>query len=95
MIVVRCYLEDDGRAWFLLQDAAAAERLEGGVGVVQQVGVVVDQQRLHVVEDEAKLVGMLDRVQAGLVLGQQGRGQAAHAGGVEHFAHLEERRYGH
>lgn len=82
------YLEDDGRAWLLLQDAAGAERLEGRVGVVQQVGVVVDQQRLHVVEDEAKLVRVLHRVQARVVLGHQGGGEAAHAGGVQHFAHL-------
>lgn len=92
--MVSCYLENDGRAWFLLQDAAVAEGLEGRVGVVQQVGVVVDQQRLHVVEDEAKFVGMLHRVQARVVLGHEGGGEAAHAGGVQYFTHLGNRRNG-
>lgn len=83
------HLENDGGAWFLLQDAAAAEGLKVGVGVVEEVGVVVDQQRLHVVEDEAKLVCMLDGVQAWVVLHRQGGGEAAHAGHVQHFTNLE------
>lgn len=91
-VFVPYYLEDDGRAWFLLQDAAAAEGLEGRVGVVQQVGVVVDQQRLDVVEDEAKFVRVLHRVQARVVLSHQGGGEAAHAGGVQYFTHLGKRR---
>lgn len=76
------YLEDDGGAWFLLHHPVGAEGLEERVGVVQEVGVVVDQQGLHVVEDEAELVGVLHRVQAGAVLGGQGRSEAAHGGGV-------------
>lgn len=86
------YLEDDGRAGFLLQDPGGAERLEVRVGVVQQVGVVVDEQRLHVVEDEAELVGVLHRVQARVVLGHEGGGEAAHAGGVQHFTHLRRKK---
>lgn len=83
------YLENDGRAWFLLQDTGAAERLKVRVGVVEQVGVVVDQQRLDVVEDEAKLVRMLHGVQPWVVLHRQGGGEAAHAGHVQHFTDLE------
>lgn len=86
------YLEDDGRAGFLLQDPGGAERLEVRVGVVQEVGVVVDEQRLHVVEDEAELVGVLHRVQARVVLGHEGGGEAAHAGGVQHFTHLRRKK---
>ena len=76
------YLEDDGRARLLLHHPVGAEGLEEGVGVVQEVGVVVDQQGLHVVEDEAKLVGVLHRVETGAVFSRQGRGEAAHGGGV-------------
>lgn len=75
----------------MLQDTAAAEGLKVRVGVVEEVGVVVDQQRLHVVEDEAKLVCVLHRVQAWVVLHRQGGGEAAHAGHVQHFADLESR----
>lgn len=82
------YLEDDGGARFLLQDARGAERLEGGVGVVDEVGVVVEEQRLHVVEDEAELVGTLHCVQSGPVFQGEGRGQARHGGRVQHFTHL-------
>lgn len=53
------YLENDGRAWFLLQDTSGAEGLKVRVWVVEEVGVVVDQQRLDVVEDEPELVGVL------------------------------------
>lgn len=84
------HLENDGRARFLLQDAGGAQGLEVRVGVVEEVGVVVDQQRLDVVEDEAELIGVLHRVQAWMVLGHQGGGEAAHAGGVQYFTHLGE-----
>lgn len=83
------YLQNNGRARFLLQDTGGAERLKGRVGVVQEVGVVVDQKRLHVVENEAKLIRVLHRVHAWMVLRHQGRSEAAHTGGVQHFTHLE------
>lgn len=82
------YLEDDGWSWLLLQDPGGAEGLEVRVWVVEEVGVVVDQQRLDVVEDEAELVGVLHRVQARVVLRHQGGSEAAHARGVQHFTHL-------
>lgn len=82
------YLENDGGARFLLQDTVGAERLKVRVWVVEEVGVVVDQQRLDVVEDEPELVGVLYRVQTGKVLCHQGGSEAAHAGGVQHFTHL-------
>lgn len=82
------YLEDDGGSWLLLQDPGGAEGLEVRVWVVEEVGVVVDQQRLDVVEDEAELVGVLHRVQARVVLRHQGGSEAAHARGVQHFTHL-------
>lgn len=83
------YLENDGRAWFLFQDAGAAEGLKVRIGVVEEVGVVVDQQGLDVVEDEAKLVCVLHCVQAWMVLDHQGGGEAAHTGHVQHFTNLE------
>lgn len=82
------YLEDDGGSWLLLQDPGGAEGLEVRVWVVEEVGVVVDQQRLDVVEDEAELVGVLHRVQARVVLRHQGGSEAAHARGVQHFTNL-------
>lgn len=82
------HLENDGRAGFLLQDTGSAEWLEVGVGVVKEVGVVVDQQCLDVVEDEAKFIRMLHRVQAWVVLCHQGGSEAAHAGCVQYLTHL-------
>lgn len=73
----------------MLQDTRAAQGLKIRIGVVEEVGVVVDQQRLDVVEDEAKLVGMLHSVQPRVVLHRQGGGEAAHAGHVQHFTNLE------
>lgn len=72
----------------MLQDTSGAEGLKIRVGVVEEVGVVVDQQRLDVVEDEPKLVRVLHRVQTWVVLGHQGGSEAAHAGGVQDFTHL-------
>lgn len=82
------YLENDGRAGFLLQDTGSAEWLEVRVGVVEEVGVVVDQQCLDIVEDEAKFIRVLHRVQAWVVLCHQGGSEAAHAGCVQHLTHL-------
>lgn len=73
----------------MFQDTGAAEGLKVRIGVVEEVGVVVDQQRLDVVEDEAKLICMLHRVQPWMVLDRQGGGEAAHAGHVQHFTDLE------
>lgn len=83
------YLENDGGSWFLLQDTGGAERFKIRVRVVEEVGIIVDQQRLHVVEDESKLVRMLHRVQTWMVLRHQGGSKAAHAGSVQYFTHLE------
>lgn len=82
------YLENDGRAWFLLEDTSGAERLKVWVWVVEEVGVVVDQQRLDVVEDEPKLVCVFHCVQTWMVLYHQGGSKAAHTGGVQYFTHL-------
>lgn len=73
----------------MFQDTGAAEGLKVRIGVVEEVGVVVDQQRLDVVEDEAKLVCMLHCVQPWMVLDGQGGGEAAHTGHVQHFTNLE------
>lgn len=83
------YLENDGWAWFLLQDTRGAEGLKVRVWVVEEVGVVVDQQRLDVVEDEPELICVLHRVQTWMVLCHQGGSKAAHTGGVQYFTHLE------
>lgn len=72
----------------MLQHTSGAQGLKVRIWVVQQVGVVVDQQRLDVVENEPKLVCVLNCVQAGMVLCQEGRSQAAHTGGVQDFTHL-------
>lgn len=37
------YLENDWRAWLLLQDPSSAEGFKVRVWIVEQVGVVVDQ----------------------------------------------------
>lgn len=72
----------------MLQDTCGAEGLKIRVGVVEEVGVVVDEQRLDVVEDEAELVCVFDRVQARLVLHHEGGSKAAHGGGVQHLTDL-------
>lgn len=82
------YLENDGWAWLLLQDTSGAEGLKVRVRVVKEVGVVVDQQRLDVVEDEPKLVRVLHCVQTRMVLCNQGGSEAAHTGGVQYFTNL-------
>lgn len=82
------YLQDDGGSWLLIQDAGRAEQLEGGVGVVDELGVVVNQQGLDVVKDEPKLVRPLHGVQAGPVVRGQGGCQAGQGGGVDNFTHL-------
>lgn len=53
------YLQNNRRAWFLLQDSVGIERFKVRVWVVQEVSVVVNQKSLHVIEDEAKLICML------------------------------------
>lgn len=72
----------------MLQDTRGAEGLKVRVWVVEEVGVVVDQQCLDVVEDEPKLVRVLHRVQTWKVLCNQGGSEAAHTGGVQYFTHL-------
>ncbi len=72
----------------MLQDTTGAEGLKVRIWVVEEVGVVVDQQRLDVVEDEPKLVCVLHCVQTWMVLCHQGGSEAAHSGGVQYFTHL-------
>lgn len=72
----------------MLQDTGGAQGLKVRVGVVEEVGVVEDQQRLDVVEDEPELVRVLHRVQARMVFRHQGGGEAAHARGVQDFTDL-------
>lgn len=72
----------------MIQDTGRAEQLEGGVGVVDELGVVVNQQGLDVVKDEPKLVRPLHGVQAGPVVRGQGGCQAGQGGGVDNFTHL-------
>jgi len=85
------YLQYDGRARLLLQHPGRAQEFKRRVGVVDELGVVVDQQVLDVVEDEAKLVRPLDGVQAGPVLGGEGGGEAGQRRGVHHLADLRGR----
>lgn len=72
----------------MVQDSSRAEQFKGWVGVVDELGVVVNQQGLDVVKDKSKLVWPLHGVQAGpIVRGQRGC-QAGQGGGVHNFAHL-------
>ena len=82
------YLEYDGRAGFLLQDPGQAEGLQVGVGVIDEAGIVVGQQGLDVVEDEAELVHVLHRLLVCRVFRLQRGGKAADGRGVQHLAHL-------
>lgn len=83
------YFEYDGSSRFLLQYARQAERLQVRVWVIHKAGIVVGEQSLHVVEDEAKLVHVFDGLLVGCVLGLQGRCETADGGGVQHLTHLE------
>lgn len=72
----------------MLQDTSGAQGLKVRIWVVEEVGVVVDQQRLDIVEDEPKLVCMFYCVQTWEVLCHQGWSVAAHTGCVQYFTHL-------
>lgn len=85
------HFEYDGSSWFLLQHTRQAEGLQVGVGVVDEAGVVVGEQSLDVVEDEAELVHVFDRLLVGGLLRFQRGGEAADGGRVQHFAHLAQR----
>lgn len=83
------YFEYNRSTRFLLQNTWQTERLQVRVGVVDKACVVVSQQSLDVVEDEAKLVHVFDRLLVCGVLWLQRGGETADGGCVEHFAHLE------
>lgn len=83
------YFEYNRSARFLLQDAGQTEGLQVRVGVVDEACVVVGEQSLDVVEDEAELVHVFDRLLVCGVLRLQRGGEAADGGCVQHFAHLE------
>lgn len=40
----------------MIQDSSGAEQFKGWVGVVDELGVIVNEQRLDVIEDESKLI---------------------------------------
>lgn len=82
------HLQDDGRSWLLIQDSRRAEQFKGGVGVVDELGVVVNQQGLDVVKDKSELIWPLHRVQAWPVVRGQRGCQAGQGGGVHNFTHL-------
>lgn len=83
------YFEYDRGAGFLLQHAGQTQGLQVRVGVVHKAAVAVREQGLDVVEDEAELVHVFDRLLVGRVVCLQGRGEAADGGRVQHLAHLE------
>lgn len=87
-VLVLIYLQNNGRSRLELLHSRCTERLEYGVGVIQEVDVLESQHSLHVVEDEAKLVRFLHH----LLLPAQATGQcwglAQHRGGTEHLAKL-------
>lgn len=86
------YFEYNRGARFLLQHARQTEGLQVRVGVVDKAGVAVREQGLDVVEDEAELVHVFDRLLVCRVVCLQRRGEAADGGRVQHFAHLERNR---
>lgn len=82
------YLQNDGGSRLLIQDSCRTEQFKGRVRVVDELGVVVNEQGLYIVEDKAKLVWPLHSIQAwAVVRGERGR-QAGEGGGVYSFAHL-------
>lgn len=82
------YFEYDRSSGLLLQHTRQAEGLQVRVGVVDEAGVVVGEQSLDVVEDEAELVHVFDRLLIGRLLGFQRGGEAADGGRVQHLANL-------
>lgn len=67
------YLQDDGGSWLLIQDSSRAEQFEGWVGVVDELGVIVNKQGLDIIEDKSKLVWTFHSVKARpVVRGQRG-----------------------
>lgn len=83
------YLQNDGGSRLLIQDPSGAEQFKGRVGVVDELGVVVNQQGLDIVKDESKLVRPFHGVQARPVVRGQGGCQAGQGGGVHNLAHLK------
>lgn len=83
------YFEYDWSSRFLFQDPGQTEGLQVRVGVVDEARVVVGEQSLDVVEDEAELIHVFDRLLVCSVLCLQRGGEAADGGCVQHFAHLE------
>lgn len=72
----RSYLQDDGGSRLLIQDSGGAEQFKGGVGVVDELGVIVNEQGLDVIKDESKLVWPFHGVQAWPVVRGEGGCQA-------------------
>lgn len=82
------YLQNDGGSWLLIQDSSGAEQLKGWVGVVDELGIVVNEQGLDVVKDKSKFIWPFHSVQAWPVVSGQRGCQAGEGGGVHNFTHL-------
>lgn len=83
------YFEYDRSSRFLFQNPRQAQWLQVRVGVVDETRVVVSEQSLDVVEDEAELIHMFNRLLLCDVICLQRGGEAADGGCVHDFAHLE------
>lgn len=87
--VISTYFEYDGSSRLLLQNTGEAEGLQVWVRVVDEAGVAVGEQSLHIVEDEAKLIHVLYCLLVCGVLCLQRGCEATNGGGVQNFTHLE------
>lgn len=83
------HLQYDGTSWLQLQDPRGIENLKDWVWVVREVGFVENQQRLHVVKNEAKLLWTLGELRLVIGVNSQCRSLAGHLCAVLHLAVLE------
>lgn len=82
------YLEDERRAGLQLQQTGAAQGFEHGVWVVAE-SLVHHQRRLHVVHDEADLVGAAAGLGEAFLRARHGGRQTHHHGVVDDRAILQ------
>lgn len=74
----------------MIQDSSRAEQFKGRVGVVDKLGVVVNQQGLDIVKDKSELIWPFYSVQARAVVRGQRGCQAGEGGCVHDFTHLRD-----
>jgi len=83
------HLQYNGTSWLQLQDPRGIEDLKDWVWVIGEVGFVEDQQGLHVVKNEAKLLWTLGKLRLVTGVNSQCWSLAGHLCAVLHLAVLE------